>query len=352
MLDERGLKRLMDFFQEALFVVDRSGLILRTNGAGEALIGGPAQGRRLTDISATPADRIAAYLKRCAGSSNPVVGALALRDAEGEVRRLQAKGALLDSGPEFGDRIVLRCTAAAFREFSQLSEQVSALNEENRRLLRSRAILEEALSQRELMLRELQHRVRNQTQMMLSMVSAARREAPGEELSVFLDGLRRRLLAIAAVQQLMYTSESFETVSARALIEQICGSISETWPEGAKAIADCADAWLPNDAALAIALLLNELLSNALKHGLAYGEGTVKVSLALEGADLVLTVSDPGPGMAEGRESRQAGSGLTLVRGLCRQIGGAFSMRNEGGTHSVVRFPRPDTNECGKGSET
>jgi two-component sensor histidine kinase len=341
MLDPQEFFRLLNFIQEPIFIVNRSGGIEMANAAAQTLLGDRLTGQAFTRFTATPAEAVQAYLKRCAGSGSPVVGAVLLCCADGQERRFQIKGALVSvKDGHDADRIVLRCSASAFREFTQLSRQVAALNDENRKLRRARAVLEEALSKQELLLRELQHRVRNQTQMMLGMVSAARRKAVSEETTDFLDGLRRRLMALGTVQQLMYTSPSLETLSAKDLIGKLSASIAEAWPPGAVVAVDCVDAPLANDTAAPLALIVNELLSNALKHGLKYGTGTVRVEVTERENDLVLTVTDPGTA-SKCDEEAGASSGLALVRGLCRQIGGAFSVSNDSGTHATVRYPRP-----------
>jgi two-component sensor histidine kinase len=215
------------------------------------------------------------------------------------------------------------------------------LNRENRSQRRAQAVLEEALAQRDLLLREVQHRVRNQTQMMLSMASAARRKAKSEELSSFLESLSQRLMAMGAVQQLMYTSAHLEALSAQNLIRELCVSIAETWPPGAELSVECIDVQLANDTAVPLALIINELLSNALKHGLKYGSGLAKVQLSEDKDDLVLTVRDSGPGMTPRTDNDRSSSGLALVRGMCRQIGGSFAITGDESTCCTVRFPRP-----------
>ena len=93
----------------------------------------------------------------------------------------------------------------------------------------------------------------------------------------------------------------------------------------------------PNDLAFPLALIANELLTNAVK----YADGpnaAVSLSFVRIGDEAVLTVRDNGPGFAPSA-SGPSSSGLGLVRGLCRQIGGQFTLQSDAGAVAIVSFP-------------
>lgn len=342
MLDAEEFRRLLDFIQEPVLIVRRSGRIEMANTGARSVLGTAPAGRHLSEFATTAPDVVDTYLKRCAASGSPMLASIMLRTAAGEEQRFQVKGALLSKQQgRHADRVILRFSSTAFREFTRMSRQVEELNRDNRRQRRARAVLEETLAERDLLLREVQHRVRNQTQMMLGMVSAARRKARSEELSDFLEQLRQRLAAMGTVQQLMYTSTRLDSLSAQRLIHDVCRAIAGTWPEGAELEVDCIDAQLANDVAVPLALIVNELLSNALKHGLKYGPGTARLQLKEDRGDLVLSVWDSGPGFPSEGDVDVRSSGLAMVRGMCRQIGGSLDCSNHDGTCCTVRFPRP-----------
>ena len=344
MLEAEEFRRLLDFVQEPVLIVRRSGKIEFANTSARAALGTSLAGRNLCEFATTAPEAMDAYLRRCSASGSPVLASMVLHKRDGTQDRFQLKGALLSKQQgQSADRIVLRCSTTAFREFTRMSRQVEELNRDNRRQRHARAVLQEALAQRDLLLREVQHRVRNQTQMLLSMVSAARRKAKSDELTAFLEELRLRLTAMGTVQQLMYTSARLETLSAQRLIYDLCGAIAKTWPPGAELAVDSVDADLSNDVAVPLALIVNELLSNALKHGLKYGPGTTKVQLTEDQDHLVLTVWDSGRGIVTVRDSGppSPSSGLAMVRGMCRQIGGSFAFNFDNSTCCTIRFPRP-----------
>jgi two-component sensor histidine kinase len=102
---------------------------------------------------------------------------------------------------------------------------------------------------------------------------------------------------------------------------------------------DADDDYLPNEISMPLALILNELLTNAAKHGInGRGTGEILVTLHRQGDQMALTVEDDGPGfdvLATGRRS----SGLGLVRGMCRQLRGTFEVERKAGARCIVRFP-------------
>jgi two-component sensor histidine kinase len=98
---------------------------------------------------------------------------------------------------------------------------------------------------------------------------------------------------------------------------------------------------LANDVAVPLALILNELITNAAKYGTgADGPGAVRVALSETEGRFTLTVEDDGPGF-DLCEVRRRSSGLGLVMGLARQIGGGFRVERSRGARCVVEFSGP-----------
>ena len=344
MLDPDELRRLVDFVQEPLLVTTRAGRIVMANRAACTLLGDALDGRVLAEFTSTSPALLGEYLDRCSRSGSPVIGAMSVRDRAGTEKRHKVQGALLRRGGSDGEaRIVLRFSEGHTGNFGLLARQVDELNLENRRHRHARASLQETLLQRDMLLREVQHRVRNITQMMLGMVASARREAKGEELRGFLERMGRRLTALGTVQQLMYNSDSYDEISGRDLVSRLCASEGETWPPGARLTVRSVDVGLPNDVAVPLSLILDELLANALKHGMKSGPGEVRVEFREDGPDLLLVVTDSGKGPKGGAKAPARGSGLALVRGLCRQIGGTLEVGHASGARFAVRFPRSHT---------
>ncbi|ESR25520.1 sensor histidine kinase [Lutibaculum baratangense] len=336
---------LAAFVREPLLVIEGMDRIAFANRAAMAAFGRDVAGRELRALLAGPEEDFARYLRRASGSSSPIIGSAPFRLASGECRKVQIEAALL-SPDGARSRLILRCRMRGPEEFSVLQHKIKSLNAEIRKRQQIQVMLEEALDQKSTLLRELHHRTRNHTQMLIGMFSAAAAQAESEETRALVEGALARLRAIAAAQQLMYEMERLNEVSGRRLVETVCTSVAASAPSDVEIAVDAEDADFSNDVAVPLALVLNELLSNALKHGLRFGPGRVEVSLRREGRDLVLRVADPGRSVQELPAGRRL-SGLSIVRGLCRQIGGTFEITNEGCTVASVRMVDPGLGEVG-----
>ncbi len=345
MAERSDFARLADFLPEPLLLVAASSRVEFANRAARSLFGDDIAGATLAERLAEPDEGLRRYLSRCSGARSPMIGAATVRVAGGEPRKLHLEGALFAPAGEGGAaRIVLRCRPRGVEEFSILGRKISELNGEIRQRRRIQAELEESLAQKDTLLRELQHRTKNYTQMLLGMFSAGAARTVSPEARALAETALSRLRAIGAAQQLMYEVERLDTVPARELVPGTCAAIAETWPRDIDVCVSAVEAALPNDVAVPLSLILNELLSNALKHGLKYGAGRVAVDLDRDGPDLALSVWDSGGGMSgSGPEHRS--SGLAIVRGLCRQIGGVFETTGGDGFRAAVRFPDPELRE-------
>lgn len=327
---------ILNFFQEPLFVLASSGAILEANAAAKRLSGGDPAGRDLAALISSPEAEFREWLRRCSGTTAPLVGSLTFHGPGGRNAKFRAYGARL-SGSGNAVRIGMRCSQVQTDAFSVLSRQVHELNAEIRRRQRTQAVLEEALAENEILLRELHHRAKNNIQLMHGLFSAAQREASSDEVKHFLEGANRRLLAMGAAQQLMYQSQQMKAIPATTFLRALSDVVGTTLGPEVCLDVEAAEGELSNEVAFPLALIFNELVTNAFKHGLKGGPGTISVILRRSGRDLALVVHDTGPGFAaDGPEHRS--SGLGLVRGFCRQIGGRFEIENVDGARVTVEF--------------
>ncbi len=169
-------------------------------------------------------------------------------------------------------------------------------------------------------------------------ITERKREATSEEARQVLASASERVDAMAAAHQALYNADDFETVDGHELIGRVCTTVQETYGNGLKITTETRGMKLPNDSAVPVALLLNELLTNSFKYG-RNGRDCVHVLVRLSGEDdtLVLVVQDDGPGFQPQETGRRA-SGLGLVRALAKQIGGSLAIHREDGATVVLRF--------------
>jgi PAS domain S-box-containing protein len=196
----------------------------------------------------------------------------------------------------------------------------------------------QAETQQRLLLNELNHRVKNNMQMLQSLLLTAAHETPNVEARRILGEAGKRLAAMAAAQRVLYGTVKATEFSAPDFLTAVCETVRQTFPEEIAVVCDADAVELSNDAAMPLALILNELLINAVKHGLkGRAEGHIKVSLRRAGDGHQLCVEDEGPGF-DLAEIGTGSSGLRLVRGLARQLRGSFQVTRGATTRCCLSF--------------
>ena len=189
------------------------------------------------------------------------------------------------------------------------------------------------------MFSELNHRIKNNMQMLGSLLRVAQRETANREARLALGDAIQRVGAMAAAQKVFYQQNNAVAFNARDFISSVCATASLNLGDGITVHCDAVADELSNDTAVPLALILNELLANAAKHGInGRGKGIIKVGLAKVTGSFVLSVEDDGAGFVPG-ETRRRSSGLGLVRGLAKQIGGTFEVECVPGARCIIRFP-------------
>ena len=302
------------------------------------------EARRLFGDCAAPGevfarqDQLVELMSRVSETGEPVLGALDVLASDGPRRFRVSALALRDQDP-----IVY---AVEFRkseedEFAALNERLRELNHEIVARQNAQAQVEEALLRNNTLYRELQHRVKNQLQMLLALVSVAGRESADPNQKLFVQGLHSKISALFDAQRLMYADTWAAGVQADQMLRSIADTVQSLNAAEVSVLIDADPVVIPNDTAFPLALIANELLTNAVKYGCSSLSSVVHLKLIRGDQTATLEVSDEGPGFDASNISR-ASSGVGLVRGLCRQIGARLDIRCEGGTSALVTFPLPE----------
>jgi len=202
----------------------------------------------------------------------------------------------------------------------------------------------QAEANQKVLLDELNHRVKNNMQMLHSLLRAAQRQARSDEARAVLADASQRVGTMAAAQQVLYEAGNTVNYNAKDFLEGVCASARQAFnPKIGIAISQCMAEKLSNDTAMPLALILNELLTNAAKHGMnGKGEASIQVRLTKarnsDGQDsFELCVEDEGPGF-DLAEAPNRSSGLGLVSGLARQLGGRLKVERAQGARCSVEF--------------
>ncbi|HLH97868.1 MAG TPA: PAS domain S-box protein [Xanthobacteraceae bacterium] len=196
----------------------------------------------------------------------------------------------------------------------------------------------QAETQQRILFNELNHRVKNNMQMLQALLHIAGRKASSREAQAVLNEASGRVAAMAAAQQILYGTKDATRYGASAFIEAVCNNAKSALAGDIDIANEAEDLELSNDTAMPLALILNELLTNAAKHGSnGNGRPVIRVGLVRESDAFCLYVEDEGPGF-DLDAVRARSSGLQLITGLAGQLRGKFTVTKGNRTRCSVQF--------------
>jgi two-component sensor histidine kinase len=218
----------------------------------------------------------------------------------------------------------------------QLERQKEIINDKN-------LSLSQLVREKEWLLKEVHHRVKNNLQIVTSLLnSQSDLVSEGPVLDALLEG-KHRIQAMAMIHQRLYNTDDYNFVLMPSYISELVDYLKESFNPGTRIIFKLSidPVALNLSVAVPIALILNEAISNSLKHGFPDGrEGTVTVELQnLGGQGKLLKIVDDGIGIPPSvDESNPNSFGLRLIRGLTSDISGALTIEKSKGTSIVIVF--------------
>jgi two-component sensor histidine kinase len=196
----------------------------------------------------------------------------------------------------------------------------------------------QAETQQRLLLNELNHRTKNNMQMLQSLLYTAAKKTRNDEARQVLDEATGRIAAMAAAQRVLYGTTDASRFAAADFLRSVCQTFQQTLPPEVNLVYQEASGVLSNDIAMPLALILNELLTNAVKHGTTdrTKQQAVRVGLTEKDGEFEIYVEDDGAGF-DLDAVRKGSSGLQLVLGLARQLQGTFQVVRKP-SRAVLRF--------------
>jgi PAS domain S-box-containing protein len=206
--------------------------------------------------------------------------------------------------------------------------------------------LSESLREKELLLQEVHHRVKNNLQIICSLIDLQLNEID-DNVSTrrSLMDIEARVRSISLVHELLYQSDNFACVDFAPYIAQLIDYLSEIYAIDTmriKIVTSVSDVRLALDKAVPCGLLVNEVVVNSLKYAFPNDRsGTIKISMTHSGEQAVsLKICDDGIGMPQSRleEKESSSIGLSLVRNLIKQLGGNYEISTESGVQLNVIF--------------
>jgi two-component sensor histidine kinase len=217
----------------------------------------------------------------------------------------------------------LRAGADTFLIEPVEAEELEAVTRALLRLHKTESALRRTLAERELLLKEVNHRVKNSLQLVMSMLSLQSHEFTDPAArSLFAEAISR-VSAIASIHERLYQADDPLTVDVKGYLSALLKEISRAGGQEAYTVSvDVEEMRLPTEHGVSLALIVNELVMNAMKHGRPVDRApAIAVTLARASAEEVrLTVSDNGESKSASAE--QQGFGTRLVDMLSKQLRG------------------------------
>lgn len=206
----------------------------------------------------------------------------------------------------------------------------------------ARGRLQASLNEKDALLKEVHHRVKNNLQLISSLLNLqASRISDPATASLFVDS-RNRVRSMALVHENLYRAGNFAGIAIRSHILSLCAHLRRAHAaDGIEIVAESDDITLDLDRAISCGLIINELVSNAFKHAfIGAASGLIEVSFRRQSSGRCeLIVADNGIGMSGRIDIVDAMSlGLQLVRDLVEQLGGRITIARDGGTRCIVSF--------------
>jgi PAS domain S-box-containing protein len=205
-----------------------------------------------------------------------------------------------------------------------------------------------SLAEKELLLKEVHHRVKNNLQVISSIFALQSQCIKDPNILAILTDSQSRIRSMALIHEKLYQSDNLAQIDFPDYIQNLVSNLFSSYninAESIKSQIQLENISLDIDAAIPCGLLINELVSNSLKHAFpSRRSGTISISFLSQSEDLLsLVVRDDGVGLPEGLEIEKNNSlGLRLVRALTRQLQGKLKIDSDNGTRFEILFPKKE----------
>ncbi|ESU18630.1 hypothetical protein FCR2A7T_29300 [Flavobacterium cauense R2A-7] len=227
----------------------------------------------------------------------------------------------------------LRNSRKKRKEIEQKNNLISAKND----------TIKESLAEKEMLLKEIHHRVKNNLQIISGILELQNLNISDENAKIILKEGQARIQSIALIHKTLYQSENFSKVPFQSYLTELVQAIQDTYRNAQLKIDTIINAnaiELSINTAIPLSLIINEIVTNCFKHAfIGRNHGTITINLSKEDAIYKLTIHDNGNGLPADFNPKTLHSiGFDLIQGLSRQLEGTFDWKNENGTTITIIF--------------
>ena len=325
-------------------IVSTSGILLYANRpALETLdLGAHLIGQQVFDAFAEPSAKVRDRLRRCASSGTwqPITLTVGPSLDTGMKISLRARG--LRDAQSNEVRLMIVADMMRRHMFDEHRRLVRRINSQLAEAHERQRQLDRSLTEQFRLHQELIHRVKNNLALLTGLIRARKVAASHPEAKDALQDIFNRVMAIGLVHTLLDREDRIDEIDIGSLLEALCQQVENSvCPAGVEIRRNLQSSTLTVSQATPVALLVNEMLTNALKHAFVHRQsGVVEVSATVrDDGSIVVDVADDGIGMP----ADPAGHGSRIMMALADQLAGSLERVGESGTHWRLHFRPRDT---------
>lgn len=197
------------------------------------------------------------------------------------------------------------------------------------------------IDEKEMLLREVHHRVKNNMQIISSLISLESSQVFDKRDVGLFTIVQERVRSIALIHDNLYQSEDLSSIKFEDYIKNLNSQLFSTYARNSniKLVTDIVDLKFNMETAIPLGLILNELISNSLKHAFPDSEGEIFISLHHKGEEIEVIIKDNGVGLPEDMDLKNPRKlGLQLVNTLVEQLEGTIEVDRSHGTEFKIKF--------------
>lgn len=230
--------------------------------------------------------------------------------------------------------MVLKYNILQSQQKIELDDRIE-VNEQQKQLL------EETLKDRNILLSEIHHRTKNNLAIVSSMLNLQRHQVDNEQLKAILMDCSNRVHSMATVHQKLYEKGNFTKIDLKDYLEDLIRDLQSTiFPDDKKIqlLVEIDSFQLTSDKAIPCALILNELITNSVKHAFKDKGGKLEIRIRKIVSQILVMIHDNGPGFDYDPKKNYVSLGMTLIEALTEQLEGHFEYNTKDGTTFTLTF--------------
>lgn len=328
LVDRLFLASIVESSSDAILTKTLEGIILSWNKGAESIYGYSAE-----EMIGKPVSLLTPQNKK-----NEIPQILQrLRKGERiesyETQRMRKDGTLMD----------VSLTVSPVKDDQNRIIAASAIARDITDKKKTEALIRSQLEEKNLLVQEVYHRVKNNLQILSSLLDLRSRTLPSEEMkSVFMEAIQR-IRAMALVHESMYSSDNLAAIDFKSYVQRLSEPLIAAYAAHSDKI-ECQItgevSYLKLSLALPLGLIFNELLTNAIKYAFIDGHGRIHVHLEEKDSVLNITISDNGVGLPTNVDPLKSKTfGFRIVRLLTEQLSGRLQVKRKKGTIFILSIP-------------